>query len=243
MRRGLSTTSIKAILIVAGLLILVCSFFFVYRPNQDKVMQLQTEMRQYKNQVNYLSTLQMQVNELQETTPIQQKEIDAYMSKFSSQSTQQKEIYNVYKMMVSSGLEVTAIQPGSLRTFYNAGQFISLTENAAATTTESGEMSDVEKNPEQLVGVTEMIGKVATYSIEVAGTKKQLMKALDWVSENKELMSVNGVSVAYDSSIGKLSGTIVVNYFAMHGNGQKYSEPDISGITLGTDSIFGVMKE
>ena len=65
------------------------------------------------------------------------------------------------------------------------------------------------------------------------------MDALDWISENKEHMSVGPLEFVFDPSTGKLTGTITVNYYSINGNGVAYVEPDISGIVIGQKDVFG----
>lgn len=240
----------RAVLIFAGLLILVCTFFLLYQPNTEKVMEIEQETSHYRGQISYLSALQIQVNQMNEQAPAYQKEMSAFMKKFPSRMTQPKAIYNVYRMMVKTGIHVRSIAPGVEQTFYNAGDILSslggggtasgnngTVNNAAAATP-----SAVEAAPETEVAVHEMIGKFTPYELTVSGTYKQIKKALDWISKNNEHMSTTNISLTYDSSTGKLSGTIMVNYFAMNGNGVPYEEPDISGILIGSKNIFGTVK-
>ena len=41
-------------------------------------------------------------------------------------------------------------------------------------------------------------------------------------------MSVVSINLTFDNSTGKLSGTILVHFFSLNGNGKAYVEPDIS---------------
>ena len=229
----------RAVLIIAGLLILICTFFFLYQPNTDKVMEIERETAQYHRQINYLSTLQLKVNDMKQKTPDLQKEMTSYMKKFPSRMTQQKAIYNVYRMMVKTGIRVSAINPGVEQTFLNAGAVV---DTATSNTTENATEGAIELDPETEVPVHQMVGKVTPYEITVSGTLKQIEKALDWISLNKEHMSTTNISLTYDTSTGKLSGTITVNYFAMNGNGVPYKDPDIQGIMIGSKNIFGTVK-
>ena len=249
MRKKFTTNQCRAILISAGILILLCTFFFLFQRNSDTVEEMENETRTYKNQVNYLSSLQLQVNQMQKTTPVLQKEIDAYMKKFSSQMPQKKAISYIDQMMLKSGVKVTAIRAGKEQKFFEAGKFLSLEEEEAASGQEaqaaSGgavKASPAEENPEQQVPVDEMVGKAAFYVIEMTGSMKQIMAAMDWVSKNKDHMSVTSASFSFDASTGKPSGVAGVNFYAMNGNGRPYEEPNVSGITLGTDNIFGNFK-
>lgn len=243
----LSITAKKAILIAAGVLVLLCAFFFVFQRNQDTVTEVENQTRQLRNQVNYLSQLQIQVNELQENSDEHQKATDTYTKEFPCTLTQQKAIYNIYLMREKSGVRVTAVKPGEAVNFLKEGKFISREEQenqtANADGTETATPSGVEAAPEKQTTVNQMVGKYSTYEIEMTGTMKQIMKALDWVSENKEHMASTNVNLNYDAKTGKLTGTVAVAYFELNGNGKSYEEPDVKGISIGTDSIFGVLKK
>ena len=55
-------------------------------------------------------------------------------------------------------------------------------------------------------------------------------------------MSVGDVNIQFDKSTGKLAGTIVVNFYAMLGNGVAYKEPDTTGFAYGVNNVFGAVK-
>ncbi|MCH5265669.1 MAG: hypothetical protein J1F02_07195 [Lachnospiraceae bacterium] len=244
MKNGMSTNQKRAIFICAGILILLLTFFFVFQRNMETVLELETETNKYKSAVDYLSAMQMQVNEMQETAPEKQGEIDTYTQEFPCRMTQQKVIYNIYQMMTDTGVRITRISPGMERKFFEAGQFISLEggENTSDAQTETVTGSAVEENPETKVSLDAMVGKVTTYELEMTGTRNQILKSVAWIANNLEHMAVTNLSFSFDSSTGKLTGTMRVNYFAMNGNGAKYEEPNISGIQIGTDNIFGTVK-
>ena len=147
----------------------------------------------------------------------------------------------------ASGVRLRAIRPQADKTFFKDGKFIVTTGTGddAEQSTESEEttLSDVEKNPEKKVSVMKMVGKASPYEIELTGTKKQILKAIDWVAKNEEPMSVVSINLTFDNSTGKLSGTILVHFFSLNGNGKAYVEPDISGIILGNEDVFGTFKK
>lgn len=246
----MSVNQKRVVLVLAGLLILVCTFFFLYQPGTDKVFELEQETSSYNRKISYLSTMQLQVNEMKKITPSYKKETEKFMKKFPSRMTQQKAIWNVYRMMVKSGIRVTAVTPGVEQIFMKNGQFTDATASGTASEDTSGgtQTGDEttgntgEDNEEKQLEVTQMTGKVTSYEISLSGSLRQINKALDWISENKEHMSTTAVALTYDSSSGKLSGTMTVNYYAMNGNGVPYEDPDISGILIGSKNIFGTIK-
>lgn len=232
----------RVILILAGIIILACTFFLLYQPNAEKVTEIEEETAHFQSQIGYLSTLQLKVNQLKKETSEYTEEMTDFMDKFPSRMTQPKAIYNVYRMMIKTGIRVKAIDPGVEQTFFSAGNLFGTGEGGTEIIDSAASPGGVEADPEILVSVHEMVGKVTPYELTISGGYKQIKKALDWISDNEEHMSVTGVSLTYDSRTGKLSGTMSVNYYAMNGNGVTFEEPDISGITIGSKNIFGTVK-
>lgn len=255
----------RAVLIIAGLLLLVCTFFFIWQPNSDKILEIERETSQYQSQINFLSTLQMKVNQMKEEAPEYEKLTKAFTDTFPSKMTQPKAIYNVYKMMKSTGIRVTAIAPGEEQVFIRNGNISGSEDGSGSSTagssgTGSSSVSsvpsgdgiqsdatspsaeDVEKFPENEVTLNRMVGKVTPYQLTITGTLKQVNSAIDWIADNKEKMSVTDISLTYDSATGKLSGNLTVNYYALNGNGKTFVEPDIHDIMIGSKNIFGTVK-
>ena len=235
MKNGLTTVQKRLILILGGLLILLGTVIFVFQRNMKQANRLKTDSGQKMNEVNYLSDLQIRVNEMNASQAKTQKEIQKKSQTYPCKMTQQKAISNI------------AIRPQADKTFFKDGKFIVTTGTGddAEQSTESEEttLSDVEKNPEKKVSVMKMVGKASPYEIELTGTKKQILKAIDWVAKNEEPMSVVSINLTFDNSTGKLSGTILVHFFSLNGNGKAYVEPDISGIILGNEDVFGTFKK
>lgn len=241
----LTTGQKRLILILAGFLIFIGTFFLVFQKNMNRASSLDTDTAEKMNQVDFLSNLQTRVNEMKETTKQKQKEIASYTQEYPCKMTQPKALSNIYQMSVKSGIRLKSIRPGTEQTFFKDGEFIQVSQDEDADVTGEAadtELSEAEKNPEKLFPVNEMVGKVTDYEIELTGTRKQILKAFDWISGHPEHMALSAISLSFDSSTGKLSGTILVNFFCLNGNGQTYEEPDISGIIIGNEDVFGTFK-
>ncbi|MBR0119170.1 MAG: hypothetical protein IJM01_03450 [Eubacterium sp.] len=237
----MSDTAKKALLIIAGLLVCVLTYFFVYQPNADEVTSLESESSKLQAEVNRLTSMQVAMEQLRPLAEQHEAEMDLYFAEYPSRMTEQKALYNIYRMMVDTGMRVTSIQPSRDMTFMQRGQIVPIGEAVMSENTEAatGPAASAEISPETKVPIPEIIGKYATYQMTIIGKKSEVYDALDWISENFEHMSVGNVALSFDSSTGKLSGTIDVNFYSMNGNGIAYVEPDISGIDLGSEDIFG----
>lgn len=245
MKKGMTTKQKRLIFILSGVLIFLLTFFLVFKKNMDNVSKLKTKNVELSGQVDFLSNLQIRINEMKETTEEKQQQIEKYASEYPCKMTQQKVISNLYHMWQDTHMELRSIKPGTERIFFKDGQFVALSDEdtTGGEGAQDTEIGAVEKNPETKVAFNQMVGKVTSYELEVSGTRKQILKAFDWISENPEHMSLSAISLSFDSSTGKLTGSITVNFYSLNGNGVPYEEPDISGITIGNNDVFGTFKK
>lgn len=234
----------RIVLILVGLLIFIATFFLIFQKNMDKVTKLETENADLNKQVDYLSQLQIRVNEMKATSEQKLQETEAYTQDFPCKMTQQKVISSLYRLWVDSGMNLKSIKPGAEQTFFKDGKFLSLTGDAAPEgEAQSTEPTEAELNPEVKVPIHEMVGKTTSYDLEITGTREQILKAFDWLADNKEHMSLTKISLAFDESTGKLTGSLTVNFYCLNGNGVPYEEPDISGIIIGNKDVFATFKK
>lgn len=244
MIKRLTAMQKRLIFIVAGFLILVVTFFLIYQRNMDTVETLEKDTHRKELQVEFLSTLQIRADEMRKNAPTQKKELEKYTKEYPCKITQQMVIGEIYNMSVKSGVQLQQIQPGSEQIFFDKGEFLPITIGGETDTKTETERtaSDVEKNPEQKVEMNEMVGKVTSYEVSLTGSRKQILSAFDWVSKNKQHMSMSNISLSFDKSTGKLVGTIMMNFYCLNGNGRVYEEPDISSIVLGNEDVFGTFR-
>ncbi len=240
----------RVILILAGVLILVCSYFLVFQKNMTRASELEQKTASLNREIDRLSELQVQVNQMRAEASSQQELVNEFVYLFPCRVPQESAIYNVYRMMVKSGIEVTSIAPGVEQDFLFEGKFIPFdgrTDVETASTpvrAEGAELTEAEKNPETRVSLHEMVGKTVGYELQITGTQKQIFKAIDWVADRESPTSVTNLSLSYDSSNGKLSGTMKIFFHALNGNGTAYEDPiDLEDFQMGTDKLFGVLKE
>ena len=124
MKNGLTTVQKRLILIFGGLLIMLGVIVFVFQKNMKQANRLENDTNEKINEVNYLSDLQIRVNEMNAAQAKTQKEIQQKSQTYPCKMTQQKAISNIYKMSVASGVRLRAIRPQADKTFFKDGKFI-----------------------------------------------------------------------------------------------------------------------
>ncbi len=246
MNGKLTLAQMRVVLVFAAILLLVLTYFLVFQKNMEEAARLESDTNTTLSKVNELEQLQPQVTDLEIFTSRYEDEMMDYTKSFPVKLTRQKSIYMLYRLQVQSGVDIQSVNVGNEYPFYYKG-------NLLLTTTEQSQAqleSEAEPMSELLVqeSMDEMIGSMATYEINITGKTSEVYKALDWITENEERMSVGDVNLMFDSSTGKLTGTIQVNFYCMLGNGVLYKEPNVGDTEfdfgLGEDvDIFGTFSK
>lgn len=236
----LTLAQTRVLLILGAVLLIALTYFLVFQRNMDQASDFDTKTAGENKRIAELNALQVKVTDLEIFTSLYVDEIDEFIQSFPVKLTQQKSVYLLYRMMINSGVEVQSVTPGNQVPFYYKGQVLSA----------DGDQDQAQKDSEQeepmseitVVDMDQMIGSTVSYTVNLSGTTAQIYKALDWIRESTEKLSVGSVNLQFDSSTGKLTGSIVVNFYCMLGNGVPYKEPDMTGMTYGVENIFGEFK-
>lgn len=70
-----------------------------------------------------------------------------------------------------------------------------------------------------------------------------LKDLVEYISNHKNRMSIDTIMVAYDEETGMLAGTTVVDFYSIQGTGKDYIPQSINNIRLGTKNIFGTVEK
>lgn len=237
MKGKLTLAQMRVLLLLGAVILIVLTYFLVFQRNMDQASDYDAKTDKENERILYLTDLQGKADDLDIYTSLYTGDIDKLIQSFPVKITQQKSVYLIFNLMIQTGIVIESVTPGEVVPFYYKGQVLdSGGAQSQAQVNSEGEEQLSEITP---VEMEEMIGSMATYTLNVAGKTKQIFKALDWIRDNDEKMSVGNVSLQFDSSTGQLKGTIALNFYCMLGNGVPYKDPDMSIFTYGMDSIFG----
>ncbi len=238
MKGKLTLTQIRVILILVAILFIVLTYFFIYQTNMDKVSDYEKKTAEVNERITYLESLQPLVTDLEIFTSLYVDDIDDFIQSFPVKITEQKSLYLLYRLIINTGIDVESITKGTPAPFYYKGQVLTNGMQVPQEEIDAEPIAEI-----SVVDMDQMIGSSATYTINFSGTVKQVYKALDWVTKSKEKLSVGIVSLQFDSSTGKLSGSMGINFYCMLGNGVPYKDPDMSEFNYGRDNIFGTFEK
>ncbi len=242
MNGKLTLAQMRIMLILGAVLLLALTYFLVFQKNMDQAKTYDAETKTTNTKIAEIESLQPKITDMEIYNSRYEDEMLEYAKSFPVKLTRQKAIYMLYRLQIQSGVEIQSVNVGNEFPFYYKGRLLTTATEQEQASAEN----EAEPMSELLVkdSMDEMIGSMAAYSINVSGTTEQIYKAFDWITENKEKLSIGDVNVTFDDSTGKLNGTIGVNFYCMLGNGVPYKEPDMSSFTFGVDGdIFGTFKK
>lgn len=237
MKGKLTLAQMRVLLLLGAVILIVLTYFLVFQKNMDQASEYDAKTATENERILYLTDLQGKADDLDIYTSLYTGDIDKLIQSFPVKITQQKSVYLIFNLMIQTGIVIESVTPSEVVPFYYKGQVLgsgSAQSEAQVNSEDEEPLSEITP-----VEMEEMIGSMATYTLNVAGKTKQIFKALDWIRDNDEKMSVGNVSLQFDSSTGQLKGTIALNFYCMLGNGVPYKDPDMSIFTYGMDSIFG----
>lgn len=267
----ISTRDKKILLMFLGVLLLVLSYFFIYRQQIEQAASIEQENIILKERLNKLLELAENKEFYEQEIKTMNEKIEEYCQNFPAAIKEEDGILlanNMEKKLdmkisnVGLGMEeVVYAMDGETTSRQDNGQDATLMEQGAeATQQQIAEIEGIEGEdaavPEQgpIDGTAEAISDFL-YNIEwnptlyrnqdtlqFVTTYKGLKNAVKYLNTQTGRITIDNINASFDSSSGNLAGTMVINLFSMDNAGITYVEPDAGKVKLGTQNIFGTIE-
>ncbi len=216
---------VKAFFVVFILVIIaaVLAYFYLYMPMAEKRNALEQE--NYDLDVRLINLKNMAVDEDVFKMGINEsnKSLKKVMNHYSAGNTPEKSIMMVDYMEKEVGLQLPNLS-------FTQPTLLSTVQMPMVTETADGNYA-IEYYDVNLLKETLTTNYACNYA--------QLKKLIDFINAYPERMNIDAITIAFDSENNGLKGNLTLNLFAVTGTGKEYTEPDISGLSMGTGNIFG----
>lgn len=227
MKLNLSKRDIKILLALLGLVALVASFYLVYTPAKERREAIEAANVELQNQVSRLEELNASKAEYEQSIIDMNQEITALTTEFPAATKEEDGVYFAHLMetSVSGDVNISAVTLGNPEVVLvtevpNAEVDASTVEGGAATTVSEYTM-------------------YRTRNAFIYQTGYNGMKNLVNVINNQtDKITIQTLSVSYDTATGLLSGTVDANFFTMEGTTREYTKPNLPQVNEGTSNIF-----
>lgn len=237
-----------------GILLAVCSVYFIYMPTMEKADALEAENVQLEQKINDLSVKMEQKDSYIADTQSMKQETEAIYQRFPVDVREEDALLlainqELISPMVINNVSIGTYEPVAIpdipeedvdHTYeideveeYEAQEGV--TDDAAAIQDAEADNTSASDSGSPLVNRNITINYLCTY----AGLKRGIKN----ISVQENRMSIDNLTVVYDETTGLLTGTTNVDMYCVPGQSDKeYVQPDFSSVLLGTDNIFGSIE-
>ncbi len=214
---------IMLLLIVFGILALVLSWQLIYKNNQAKAQEINTQNEELQKTVDRLEILNGKKPEYLAAIELMEAADDLIIDSFASGVSIEDQVMYLYNMEL--------VDANDVRVPNVSLQAAQLVPYAGTLTTEDGyELQD---------------DGIGMYRLEttvgMTTTNNGLKNVLNYIYGMDSVKSVTGVTLTTGQD-GYLTGTMKLDFFYLTGTDVPYVEQNISGVSTGTTNIFGVLN-
>ena len=237
-------SEIQLLIAVIGILIAVCTYFLVYTKYNDLSDTLENQNTTLSSQVSTLETLDQHKEEYIAATDKMRNYITSFENCYPADILPEDSI-----MMIKTLEDATRTTVASISFGDDSEVVYAATQTANATATEDTATTEETSDTAQTSGpiITEAAAYADTHmyevplSISIECTYNDFKGLVRYIYNLQERKSIHGVSIGYNEENGMLSGNMNLSSYYLQGTDKIYSQPNINGVGLGVDTIFGNM--
>lgn len=252
-----STSDKKRLLMAAGILLMVLSYVFIYRPQLQEAQQIETDNRDLNERLNQLLEMAKDKELYVQKTQEMQTKIEEYGTQFPADVRAEdgivlaKNMENSVDMYISNvGLGprefVYSLENGTEQQTQEERETLA-EQNNQATQERLNEIEGVEESQEKTVSAeTDNPASPSLYrsqdTLQFQCNYEGLKRAVNYLGTQTGRMTLNNLTASFDPATGILTGTMTVDLFSMTGMDTTYQEPDAGSVPYGTHNIFGTIE-
>lgn len=211
----------KIIVIIFIALVVALPYLLIIKPTNEKIVGVEGEIAKLQTRYDELKVMEEQRGFYEAEIVRMNKESDDIIASYAPGIRQENTI------MFLRGLELNI--PVSMSTLSFSGNAV--TPVLAGTTDENGNTTGAVN----AIKTQTAVGYVCDY----INIKDFLAYILANEEVNNERMVVSSIDIGYDSAVGKVSGSFVLDQFAVTGDGRELAPAVIPAMPHGNESVFG----
>lgn len=228
-------SDIQLLIGAIGVLLAVCTYFFVYAKFNEKSDALETENATLQSRVATLEILDQKKADYATATENMKQYITSFENRFPAGILPEDSIMNILHLEESTNTKVASLGFGTdTEVPYVAAQ-------TAAGTTDTTAANGPISTEGTAYADTHMYEVPLSFSIEC--TYNDFKGLVRYIYNLQERESIRGVSLNYSTETGALSGNMTMSTYYLQGTDKVYSEPVIPNMEMGVDTIFGNLGE
>ena len=266
----LTVKQIRTCLMLSSLVVFAYSYLVVYADYTKKTTALQEEAAVVNRQIETRRELLSGSENLDEKIKAVTEETEQILEQYPSRLTIPDTLLFLQEFDTANKLDILSISVGEQQTFYDttvpkrdvedaSGEGIVTYEadtsqgtstNPDAQTVVDGEVQaesneeapDESQMEQESTSSEYMKGVKSTVTLTFQGTYKAVKASMKYMKEYPLRITMDSISMAYDTTTGLVNGSMTISLYAIEGNGAFYTPPVIDGISIGKKVIFDTVK-
>ena len=217
----MSSKDKKLLIILAGIIVIAASYFFVLKPTLDKNAILESENMQLNEKFVALQQEVVKEEEYRNETKRMISEVDQILASFPSSLRIENGIMEVVYLEKATESKISV--------FSVADPVL-----VSVGTTEGDESVASAASQYYLYDVSTNLTYATTY--------KGMKSLINEIVDDKDKRSITSMAISMDRSTGELSGSLGFESYFVFGQEKDYEKANIPAIKHGTSNIFGSLE-
>ena len=260
------------ICVLVDVLLVALVWIFAFTPLGDKCSDAENDIATLQSDIDRLQDLVDQKDSFIEKTQVLNADTDTIIDKYGAGNTPEKILMFLVDLSNESNMTIPSISFGEETNVTVLSDGTPLSEASSDGSSESDSSDDSssdspsDSDSDGSAGSDESSGDAdaesdsdgdgtssnvkaseyylynypVTFSFNVSYSG--LKKAVQYIEDYGERMTIDDISVAYDDSTGRLTGTMTLNMYTMTGTPKTYLAPALDNIKLGVANLFGSVE-
>lgn len=259
----ISDSDKRLLIIFFAIVILACSYFFIFNKGMTKASELEAQNEQDSAKVQQMQQMEASLPQVKENIENMKQTQADIIAKYPSDMTTEKSIESLQdyedhssdfhitditfamRMPLVGAVDTTAAGSSTDETDSSAdtadGAADSATGDTSATadTQSAGEKTDDAAADASTDTVGNVAGYYASIGIRYEASYNGLKEMIAYVNAFQDRTTITQFTAAFDDATGKLTGEMTLNMYYITNTGKEYVPPVFDFMPKGVSNIFG----
>lgn len=259
----ISDSDKRLLIIFFAIVILACSYFFIFNKGMTKASELEVQNEQDSAKVQQMQQMEASLPQVKENIENMKQTQADIIAKYPSDMTTEKTIESLQdyedhssdfhitditfamRMPLVGAVDTTAAGSSTDETDSSADTADGAADSAAgdtsatADTQSAGEKTDDAAADASADTVGNVAGYYASIGIRYEASYNGLKEMIAYVNAFQDRTTITQFTAAFDDATGKLTGEMTLNMYYITNTGKEYVPPVFDFMPKGVSNIFG----
>lgn len=259
----ISDSDKRLLIIFFAIVILACSYFFIFNKGMTKASELEAQNEQDSAKVQQMQQMEASLPQVKENIENMKQTQADIIAKYPSDMTTEKSIESLQdyedhssdfhitditfamRMPLVGAVDTAAVDSSTDETDSSADTADGAADSAAgdtsatADTQSAGEKTDDAAADASADTVGDVAGYYASIGIRYEASYNGLKEMIAYVNAFQDRTTITQFTAAFDDATGKLTGEMTLNMYYITNTGKEYVPPVFDFMPKGVSNIFG----